>query len=159
MLLIHIIVRKPQRHFWRGGCFVSKFHNKISGCSFSKVILFLNKRSHYSLELRSITVPIISHGLCQHLYKQDSSITNNAICTLSKGKRCGDGDSGGPLVVNGQLVGVMSWNGVYNGKAVPDVFMNVAIPEYRNWILSNIPDFLHNPSNAESSHNLPGKKL
>ena len=39
---------------------------------------------------------------------------------------------------NNQLIGVLSWTGSVLHREAPEVFMNVAHPEYRNWITANI---------------------
>lgn len=98
----------------------------------------------YPEELRSIVVPTISFEECANIYHDVTTITDKDICTHDRieHKFGTDGDSGGPLVVNGYLAGVMAWNGDREGKRAnrenPDVFVNVAHPFYRRWIIANI---------------------
>lgn len=105
--------------------------------------------------LRSITVRIISLAECQSHYLHDPDITDKTICTFNGAfeatKHCSDGDSGGPLVLNGKLIGVMAWNREDINANAPDVFMNLAHPEYRNWIISNMPQNSSNPLHPSSS--------
>ena len=86
--------------------------------------------------LTSINLPIISQQDCQIYYRNYYNVTSKNICTFDRNGElgCSSGDSGGPLVYHGKLLGVLSWT-----KDIlhsPDIFMNVANPEYRNWIMS-----------------------
>ena len=92
----------------------------------------------YPDSLRSIVVPLISLRECVNSFPHRFNITDKEICTHDRAmdKRCNSGDSGAPLVVNSRLVGVYSWSGETLGYHSPDVFMNVAVPIYRNWIMS-----------------------
>ena len=113
----------------------------------------------YSTLLRSINVKILDQGKCQRTYRLHTNITDKEICTWDRRgqKRCGLGDSGGPLAITRKLAGVMAFMGNLNA---PDVFINVAHPEYREWILSHLsnnhtnPHELHNPYHLQNSHNL-----
>ncbi|XP_033217498.1 trypsin eta-like [Belonocnema kinseyi] len=91
-------------------------------------------------ELRSIPVPIMSHEECRRAYP-NNEITEKEICVFDKsGKESScNGDSGGPFAIKNKLVGVMSWGGV-SGGGEPDVFVNVAYPKYRKWIMSYLKD-------------------
>ena len=102
--------------------------------------------------LRSITIPIISQGLCRRAYHGHIEITNANICTLdSTGQKCcGTGDSGAPLVVHGQLIGVFAGSRGLGERIAPDIFMKLTHPIYRSWIISNISYFLQHP---QFSHN------
>ena len=104
--------------------------------------------------LRSISVPIISLAECLSAYIYDPDITDKNICTLhgDKRKHCSYGDSGSPLVYDGKLLGVLSWNMESLRENLPDVFVNLANPEYKNWILSNLP---HNLAIIEQHPHVP----
>ncbi|XP_033229477.1 trypsin-2-like [Belonocnema kinseyi] len=110
----------------------------FSGWGCTRVI---GRRKEFPNELRSINVPIINEEDCQRLYNDFATITNENICTLDEdGKQSSCfGDSGAPLVVSGYLIGVMSWK--KEGKLNPDVFVNVAHPNVRPWILSFLAKF------------------
>ncbi|XP_033230877.1 trypsin beta-like [Belonocnema kinseyi] len=114
--------------------------------------------------LRSITVRIISLAECRTRYPHDLDITDKTICTfngaLEAKKHCSDGDSGGPLVLNDKLIGVMAWNREDAHANAPDVFMNLAHPAYRNWIISHMSQNSSNPiypfsSCSHTTHRLP----
>ncbi|XP_033229912.1 trypsin-7-like [Belonocnema kinseyi] len=102
--------------------------------------------------LRSITLPTISTEECRNEHDGDHAITDEVICTFdtSGQKRCGVGDGGNPLVMNGQLVGLMGWN----APGSPNIFVNLAYPEYRLWILSNLPH-PHSAPHPHQSNPLP----
>ena len=92
----------------------------------------------YPDELRTSKVSLISLFECQNFYNRIRPITQENICVHDKiGQKasCG-GDSGNPLVVNGLLAGIMS--GSYGQKpgAFPDVFINLAHPNNRGWLIS-----------------------
>ena len=91
-------------------------------------------------ELRSIIVPTISTEECAHFYRDIDVVTDKELCTqdIVDGKCGGDGDSGNPFAVNGYLVGIMSWSGGSQIGKSPDVFVNVAHPFYRKWIIEKI---------------------
>ena len=85
-------------------------------------------------------MPIISLEDCHDIYGHFIPITNKEICTLDRTGLRGSalGDAGGPLVINRRLAGIMAWRrNIVNGHD-PDVFMNLANREYRQWIISNI---------------------
>ena len=94
----------------------------------------------FPCELRSIIVPIISQEECAIAYYNIFEISNRDICTFDGHRQKGGafGDSGGPLAVDRQLVGVMSWSKSMTLPIYPDVFVNLAHPLYRNWILANM---------------------
>ena len=97
-------------------------------------------------ELRSIEVPILSPLDCHNVNERVNQIGDQHICTAdpwgNKGSCYGDG--GGPLVINGHLAGVMTWNEkTSSSKQHPDVFMNLAYPPYRKWIISTMQHFEH----------------
>ena len=109
------------------------------------------KERTYPEELRSITVPIISLEKCRRIYRFNK-LTERHICILDdvEWKHCGDGDSGGPLVIGGHLAGVYAWK---RGCYGPDIFMNLAHPENRNWILENMNIILHSQNIQHYPHN------
>ena len=105
-------------------------------------------------------MPTISLEKCRNVYayvREVLEITNKNICVNDNdGKKyCSFGDSGNPLVIAGKLAGVMSWN-THNCEE-PDVFMNLADPEYRNWIISNLAvnslNSLQRPLGPQNFHN------
>ncbi|KEY74969.1 hypothetical protein S7711_01318 [Stachybotrys chartarum IBT 7711] len=89
--------------------------------------------SSIPVDLRKVTVPIVSRSTCQSQYGA-SSITTNMVCAgVSTGGRdsC-QGDSGGPLVSGNTLVGIVSWG---NGCALAN-FAGVyaRVGSLRTWI-------------------------
>ena len=118
----------------------------MSNCIFD----FSSKKMEYAKQLRSISLPIISLESCKHYYIPKAfDISNKNICTLDEFglKYCGAGDSGDPLVVEGELAGIFTVSEGDGGPHIPDVYMNLSHPEYRNWILSTVNYFT---SNAQS---------
>lgn len=72
-----------------------------------------------SMDLRKVTVPIVSRSSCARSYVDDR-ITDSMVCAgLSQGgKDACQGDSGGPLVDSSKrLIGLVSWG---NGCARPN---------------------------------------
>ncbi|XP_033225665.1 trypsin delta-like [Belonocnema kinseyi] len=95
----------------------------------------------YPNQLRSTTLPIINKSKCQSYFPKPLDIVYSTdICTFDKAGKKGlcHGDSGGPLVFNNQLIGVSSWGSKTLDHKYPDVFINVAHPVYRKWIIANI---------------------
>ena len=91
------------------------------------------------------------------MYDRVFNITDKDFCTFSpSGRCCSFGDSGAPFVVGRRLVGVHSWGSSERNRLNPDVFMNLAHPEYINWIMSIIRPHARNPYNPRNPHNLPG---
>ena len=91
----------------------------------------------YPTELRSITLPTISIDECRSAHNNDSDITNKVICTYDRSmqQHAAVGDEGNPLVAHGHLIGIMAWT---RGNGLPDVYMNLAYPEYKAWIVANL---------------------
>ena len=89
-------------------------------------------------ELRTITVPIMSHDACFEFYKNYTRITDRMFCTFDGQKSSGFGDAGGPLVIHNQLAGVFAWRGLLSKRENPDVFMNLGHSVYRSWIYSTM---------------------
>ena len=81
-------------------------------------------------------MPVISEAACRKIYQSYYPITDRDICTLEpRGQKSScHGDSGGPLVLNHQLIGIMAWNKGHAPQLLPDVFLNMSHPVYRNWI-------------------------
>ena len=97
----------------------------------------------YPDKLQAIVVPIMNQVDCDRIYNR-SDIEQKAFCTGDREGNKGSclGDSGGPLVIDGRLAGIMSWNfGDFNTTRKPDVFVNLAYPLHRNWIISTINHF------------------
>lgn len=75
---------------------------------------------------------------CKSFFDRFFKYADKEICTHDElGQKCsGSGDSGGPLVVNGQLAGILSYRNRFKSSVY---FMKLSYPEYKSWILSNIP--------------------
>ena len=106
-----------------------------------------------NLSILSIKVPISGQARCRRAYQHHTEITDKEICTWDRRgeKRCELGDSGGPLTIAGKLAGVLAFIG--DNIYIPDVFINVAHPEYSEWILSHLPNNYNNPHNLHNIHN------
>ena len=106
-----------------------------------KILTHFRPRRTFPHQLRSITVPIINNDDCENAYHNQYPITIENICTFDSSglRRCNEGDSGAPLVVSGRLVGCMTWN-ANSVDPYPDVFVNLLHLDYRNWILSHVPE-------------------
>lgn len=79
-----------------------------------------------SNNLRTVSVPLISHKKCVSLYKNKATVTNTMFCAgdLHSKDAC-SGDSGGPVVYNNQLCGIVSWGIGCAQSHYPGVYTNV----------------------------------
>ncbi|XP_066950882.1 uncharacterized protein [Macrobrachium rosenbergii] len=87
--------------------------------------------------LQEVAVDITSATRCSSLYQNTYFISENMICTLTKGKDACQGDSGGPLVKQTSggrwaLVGVVSFGEGCANPDKPGVYTKVS--NYINWI-------------------------
>lgn len=97
--------------------------------------------------LQSVTIEKVTHEKCQRWYDLiEDEVTERMICAGGSGEAgaC-KGDSGGPLTAqtaDGEtvLVGVVSWGRGCGLYGYPNVFVNVANPEIRLFILEQIVD-------------------
>ena len=114
--------------------------------------MFLSYSSGH-LSILSVKVPISGQARCRKAYEHHTEITDKEICTWDRRgeKHCELGDSGGPLTIAGKLAGVLAFIG--DNKYIPDVFINVAHPAYREWILPHLTNNLHNIHNLQNPHN------
>ena len=97
----------------------------------------------------------MSQESCENYYVSIGlEITNKNICTLDESglKYCGAGDSGDPLVVEGELAGIFTVSLYNGGPDIPDVYMNLSHPEYRNWILANMQNIARNANHSVYRH-------
>ncbi|XP_049961970.1 transmembrane protease serine 11D-like [Schistocerca serialis cubense] len=88
--------------------------------------------------LRKVNVAVWSDSDCQSTYSDYIYLFMPAmnICAGDSGKGSCDGDDGGPLLVNGQQVGISSWNGFDCATSqYPGVFVEVSY--YVDWINQN----------------------
>ncbi|XP_049961969.1 trypsin-1-like [Schistocerca serialis cubense] len=88
-------------------------------------------------DLHKVDVPVWSDEDCQATYDYYVySVRENNICAGEEGKgKCGL-DSGDPLLVNGQLVGIASWDGYECATAdSPGVYTEVSY--FVDWINQN----------------------
>ncbi|XP_049813520.1 trypsin beta-like [Schistocerca nitens] len=88
--------------------------------------------------LRKVNVAVWSDSDCQATYSDYIYLFMPAmnICAGDSGKGSCDGDDGGPLLVNGQQVGISSWNGYDCATSqYPGVFVEVSY--YVDWINQN----------------------
>ena len=90
----------------------------------------------YPDELRQYTALVLNPTECRAVYAGIDNVSNLEICLLDRFIRKGacHGDTGGPLVVDNHLLGVMSWTRVIEGRLSPDVFVNLSLIFYREWI-------------------------
>ncbi|XP_047204376.1 trypsin-like isoform X3 [Girardinichthys multiradiatus] len=86
------------------------------------------------IELRTVTVPIVSAARCNSSDSFDGNITTNMICAgyQSGGKDACKGDSGGPLVCRGRVYGMVSWGNGCGDAKFPGVY--TAVSRFRRWI-------------------------
>ena len=90
------------------------------------------------LELRRLSVPLISDYACKHETTFDDVIYPGMICAgyMEGGKDTCQGDSGGPLVCQGLLVGVISWSKGCAEPNQPGVYSDVQF--YAPWIEAQV---------------------
>lgn len=86
-------------------------------------------------------MPILNEESCREKIGHKHAIIEKYVCTYYRNReKCiGEGDSGGPLALNGQLVGIVAWSKSYAKPNSPDLFTNLLHPEFRNWIISELP--------------------
>ena len=79
---------------------------------------------------------MLTSQLCQNIYHNYDRVSNTEICTYDPHgqKRSCHGDVGGPLVVEDELIGVLSWTRVIPNRHTPDVYANLNLALYRQWI-------------------------
>eukprot|EP01134_Creolimax_fragrantissima_P000574 CFRG0574T1 len=90
-------------------------------------------------ELMNVGVDMITVPICRYVYGS-SRVSDNNICTLTKGKDSCQGDSGGPLIQpgsdgrinSGTVVGIVSWGQGCARAGKPNV--NVRVSSYVDWI-------------------------
>ena len=99
---------------------------------------FFRNRTVFPTLLHSIQVPIISPRQCREIYRGHDQISNTEICTYDPlgHKRSCFGDVGGPLVQDNELLGILSWSRVIPRLNTPDVYVNLLLDGYRQWIHS-----------------------
>lgn len=83
--------------------------------------------SSLPVDLRKVTVPIVSRSTCQSNYGT-SSVTTSMVCAglAAGGKDSCQGDSGGPLVNSAKtLIGIVSWGEGCAAPNAPGVYARV----------------------------------
>ena len=69
------------------------------------------------------------------MHLQSGHITHQNICTFDPFRKSCYGDDGGPLVVSGFLAGILTWSGGMSDTILrPDVYVNLADPNIKEWI-------------------------
>ena len=101
-------------------------------------------------ELRSITLHAIGLDECRRELRAFENVevirtlSDKSICTYDRyiEQHAGYFDDGNPLVINGKLAGIMYWSN-YDGH--PDIYVNLAYPTYRAWIVRTLGLIATNP--------------
>ncbi|KAK2705177.1 hypothetical protein QYM36_017281 [Artemia franciscana] len=103
----------------------------------------LSEKGGLANKLMSLTLPILSTKECQPYFSKirTPKITENMICTYSRGQDACQGDSGGPLswenpnIKRTFLIGLVSWGVGCARENRPGVYTNVI--NYIPWIQKN----------------------
>ena len=99
----------------------------------------------HSLQLRSITMITINLDECKRENQNDSAVTKAVICAWdrTRQKHASDGDDGNPLVAHDHLIGIMTWT---QGFGHPDIYVNLAYPPYKAWLVATLGRIASNRS-------------
>lgn len=102
----------------------------------------LSSGGPYPMELREVTVPIVSNATCGSASNYGADFkAGSMICAGQTGKDSCQGDSGGPLVVDGPgpkpiQMGIVSWGIGCAAPNKPGVYTRLSA--YFNWIQDTI---------------------
>ncbi|CAG9805162.1 unnamed protein product [Chironomus riparius] len=87
--------------------------------------------------LQRLTKTTLTNADCRsrHSTANAAFVFDHKICTFTRaGQGICQGDSGGPLTLNGQLIGIVSWN-IPCARGFPDAYDRIS--SHRSWILQN----------------------
>jgi trypsin len=85
-------------------------------------------------QLQRLTKSTLTNADCRarHTAANAAFVFDHKICTFTQaGQGICQGDSGGPLTLNGQLIGIVSWN-IPCARGFPDAYDRIS--SHRSWI-------------------------
>lgn len=88
-------------------------------------------------QLQRLTKVTLTNADCRarHTTTNAQFVFDHKICTFTRvGEGICQGDSGGPLTLNGQLIGIVSWN-IPCARGWPDAYDRIS--SHRSWIQQN----------------------
>jgi transmembrane serine protease 11D len=93
-----------------------------------------------SIDLRSVTVPMVDRNNCNDANSYNGQITDRMICAGRDqgGVDTCQGDSGGPLATGAVLTGITSWGNGCARANLFGVYARVSNPVIRNFIVNTI---------------------